>query len=446
MRTIIVVAGVFFFTLLVGYFTLIEKVSSSYTKARSNVEESPTRQPRLRLAQTKASKADGQIAEKIMELEFVEMTDQLARLQAENIEMENQLAALKFENAEVTAQLKRVKADHTEVSAHLAGLTSEHTQVTEQLIAFRTDATTSLHSASITHSIAQDSYRPGLIILGMHRSGTSLVAGLINRMGLSTGGPLLPPVKGDNELGYFERIDVYKQNDQLMRRQNILFSSGMYKYDNLKALQHIFSNPKQVFADGKRSLAFLNNQTNYPWLLKDPRLCVTFRTWLPLLNFVPAILFTYRHPMDVAKSFLTRDEHWPIEKSLRLWYVYNRRAVEQSNDMCRIITSNSAVMNQPHIEMDRIFEEMHQCGVPVPQKLPRETIDEFVKPSLQHGKFGSRDDLCNDTAILELPKTWKSSNPNKHRELFREVMRVFCAFDDRSAFKSGFVWDYTIQD
>ena len=36
-------------------------------------------------------------------------------------------------------------------------------------------------------------YRPGVIVLGMHRSGTSILGGLINKMGLKTGGPLIAP-------------------------------------------------------------------------------------------------------------------------------------------------------------------------------------------------------------------------------------------------------------
>ena len=41
----------------------------------------------------------------------------------------------------------------------------------------------------------------------MHRSGTSVLGGLINKMGLKTGGPLIAPAE-DNEKGFFERIDV----------------------------------------------------------------------------------------------------------------------------------------------------------------------------------------------------------------------------------------------
>jgi hypothetical protein len=43
--------------------------------------------------------------------------------------------------------------------------------------------------------------------VGMHRSGTSVLGGLINKMGLKTGGPLIAPAE-DNEKGFFERIDV----------------------------------------------------------------------------------------------------------------------------------------------------------------------------------------------------------------------------------------------
>ena len=56
----------------------------------------------------------------------------------------------------------------------------------------------------------------GLIVLGMHRSGTSVLGGLINKMGLKTGGPLIKPGE-DNSKGFFERIDVVLQNDYLMK-------------------------------------------------------------------------------------------------------------------------------------------------------------------------------------------------------------------------------------
>ena len=148
------------------------------------------------------------------------------------------------------------------------------------------------------------SIRPGVIVLGMHRSGTSILGGLVNKMGFETGGPLIRPAE-DNEKGFFERIDVVLENDELMSKQGVQYGWKTHMFERKLAVQHIMSN-QVPFVEGKRGLEFLNNPSNYPWMLKDPRLCITLRAWLPLLNFYPAILFSYRHPMDVALSLHTR--------------------------------------------------------------------------------------------------------------------------------------------
>jgi hypothetical protein len=264
-------------------------------------------------------------------------------------------------------------------------------------------------------------------------------------MGLQAGSPLIQAAE-DNAKGFFERIDVVLQNDYLMKKQGIDYADRMYKYDNLKALKDILTDDGSLFKEGKRGLAFLNNPANYPWMLKDPRLCVTFRTWLPLLNFIPAVLFTYRHPMDVALSFLHRYEHFQIGKSLRMWYVYNKRAIVQSHDLCRVTTSHRAVMAQPLVEMDRIYNEIRACGVMAPHQLTKAEVEDFVDPKLQHGKSALKDTSCDqDTSTLALPSVWPSQDKN-HIPLYREVMRVFCALEDGSAFKADFKWDETIQD
>ena len=287
-------------------------------------------------------------------------------------------------------------------------------------------------------------YRPGLIILGMHRSGTSIIGGLINKMGLKTGGPLIQAAE-DNAKGFFERIDVVLQNDIIMRKQRIDYSLNMYKYDTMQGLKDILTE-SIVFKEGKRGLAFLNDPASYPWMLKDPRLCVTFRTWLPLLNFIPAILFTYRHPMDVALSFLHRYEHFPIGKSLKMWYVYNRRAIVQSHDLCRVTTSHRAVMAQPLQEMQRLYTEIKACGVEVSHELTKAEVEDFVDPKLQHGRSALKDTSCElDHSTLTPPAIWEHPEP-QNIPLYREVMRVFCAMEDGSAFKPDFHWDETIKD
>ena len=53
----------------------------------------------------------------------------------------------------------------------------------------------------------------GLIVTGMHRSGTSAVASIVDRMGLGCGVRPLP-TNEFNRRGYFEDLDICELNDR----------------------------------------------------------------------------------------------------------------------------------------------------------------------------------------------------------------------------------------
>lgn len=289
--------------------------------------------------------------------------------------------------------------------------------------------------------------RPGVIILGMHRSGTSVIGGLANKMGLNTGGPLIAPAE-DNKKGFFERIDVVLQNDELMKQQNVHYAWHTAKYDALKGLQDVLLHRSEIFREGERGLNFLNNAANYPWMLKDPRLCITLRTWLPLLNFIPAVLFTYRHPFDVALSMHKRTtENFKISKVLKMWYVYNKRGIEQSNDLCRVVSTHRLMMTQPNVELKRIYDELHECGVDVPHEVAEEDVLSFIDIKLQHGKTTLVDTSCGgDLSSLTPPvESWPTEDA-QHLALYRECMRAYCAMEDGTAFTAHFQWDQSIID
>jgi hypothetical protein len=287
----------------------------------------------------------------------------------------------------------------------------------------------------------------GVIILGMHRSGTSIIGGLMSEMGLKTGGPLIAPAI-DNEKGFFERIDVVLQNDVFMKHQQIWYASNVEKYDHLQGLKLVFENDGIEFArEGKKALNFLNNPLNYPYMLKDPRLCITLRTWLPLLTSLPAILFTYRHPLDVALSLSKREqEHFHIVRGLKLWYIYNRRAIEQSNDLCRVVASHKSIMTDPVAQLDRIYTELREeCGVNVPNKVSETIIKSFIDIRLQHGNTGVIDSSCTENfSTLMPPTTWPTTD-EKELSVYREAMRVFCGMQSGDAFAPTFLWDKTMR-
>jgi hypothetical protein len=293
------------------------------------------------------------------------------------------------------------------------------------------------------------SHRPGVIVLGMHRSGTSILGGLLTKLGLKTGGNLIHPAE-DNEKGFFERVDVVLQNDKFMSYQDCHYGGHTWQYDAGKGLKSYYleANNPSFFSEGKKSLAFYNSPASYPWMMKDPRLCITFRTWLPLLNFIPSVLFTYRHPMDVAKSLNTRYEKYKFARGLKLWYVYNKRAIQQSTDLCRVVTSHHKIMTDPNGELKKIRQALIACGVAVPHDATVGEVAEFIDIKLQHGKSTLRDHTCegDELSTLEPPKEmWPTTDP-QHVKLYREVMRVYCAMEDGSAYSAQFPWDDDIKD
>lgn len=273
----------------------------------------------------------------------------------------------------------------------------------------------------------------------------------MNKMGLNTGGPLIQ-AGTDNVKGFFERIDVVLQNDYIMRDQNVHYSYNTHKYDAGKGLVSVLNADKKFFNEGKRALAFLNNPDNYPWMLKDPRLCITVRTWLPLLNFIPAVVFTYRHPLDVALSMHNREtEHFPIGRAMKLWYIYNKRAIQQSSDLCRVVTSHRLVMSQAQVELDRVYSELReQCGVQVPHAVSHEDVVTFVDPKLQHGKTTLMDNSCEGgpevlDAALPPSASWDTKEAN-HIKLYRSSLRLYCAMEDFSAFEPSFQFDESVKN
>lgn len=296
--------------------------------------------------------------------------------------------------------------------------------------------------------------RTGFIVLGMHRSGTSMLSGLlVNGMGYETGGPMMGSAF-DNEKGFFERIDVVQQNDLFMIAQKVWWPINVRNYDPERALQDKDSG-KVVFEKGEKALKFFNDPDNAPWLQKDPRMCITLKTWLPLLNNEPAVLFTYRHPLQVARSLTKREKSIRTDHAFRIYIVYNMRAIQNSAGLCRVLTNNDAVLSDPLTEVHRIADELTtKCGVPgPPRKLTQEDVDKFVDPSLQHNtkkKSSTKkhytvvQDFGNDCVAHEYITYYEEeSDPdgyNRERGLYITAMQIYCDLESGEAFKEDYEW------
>jgi len=296
--------------------------------------------------------------------------------------------------------------------------------------------------------------RPGFIVLGMHRSGTSMLSGLlVEGFGYETGGPLIMP-NFDNEKGFYERIDVVLQNDAFFQAQGMGWSYNVLNYDSEKALRDKLQGMIN-FDEGKRALQFLNNHhKTLPYLQKDPRMCIALPTWLKLLDDEPAVVFTYRHPLEVAMSLKKRESSITLEHGLRLWIVYNMRAIQNSARLCRVFSTNEAVMKDPAREVQRIKNQLTDiCNVIPPPKslMPQEVVDSFIDPNLQHNSKERRNeektssilkDFGDGCIAKEFDSEYEKGSDNYEAEtqIFLMAMQIFCDFENGKAYEADYEW------
>ena len=134
-----------------------------------------------------------------------------------------------------------------------------------------------------------------LVIAGMHRSGTSLLANWLQQCGLNIGEELVPAGVG-NPLGHFEDTEflnfhqaVLKENhlETLVTNQEIDISEAQYQ--------------TAVGIAAKRSAL-------PQWGWKDPRTCLFMGLWKDVIPEA-AVLCIFRHPAEVVDSFRRRALH-----------------------------------------------------------------------------------------------------------------------------------------
>jgi hypothetical protein len=166
------------------------------------------------------------------------------------------------------------------------------------------------------------------------------------------------------------------------------------------------------------------------------------------------VVFTYRNPLEVAMSLEKRERDFKLAHGLRLWIIYNMRALQNSNDLCRVMSSNDAVLADPLNEVQRIADELtNKCHMPPgPSRISQDQVDKFIDPELQHNKKQLALEQDKDARILEVHgenckvkdyvSKCKEGSEEKNREmvLYKMAMKMFCDFESGDAYKSDYEW------
>lgn len=146
-----------------------------------------------------------------------------------------------------------------------------------------------------------------VIVGGMHRSGTSAMAGVLHDNGIIMGEhenkDFYPPPMRENPKGFYENVRFRRLNDAMLKQHNY----------SVKSFDPIV--PRGIVADIQQRSAMRKLITHYlrydHWGWKDPRTSLTINSWLSVLAEMRLIKEVFiinmlRAPIDVADSMKVR--------------------------------------------------------------------------------------------------------------------------------------------
>ncbi|MEK6238918.1 MAG: hypothetical protein N2C14_29740, partial [Planctomycetales bacterium] len=157
-----------------------------------------------------------------------------------------------------------------------------------------------------------------IVVLGMHRSGTSCLTHALHKAGLFLGSRLLNQTCVDNLDGHWEPFEAIELNDEILQAAGASWDNVPDELDARLTADHVRERVSQ----------FVQQLRGQPIAgFKDPRTVLTYPAWKPFLG-PHRIVACFRDPQAVARSLLRRRRsNWSLEKGVALWKDYNRRLI-----------------------------------------------------------------------------------------------------------------------
>jgi hypothetical protein len=217
-----------------------------------------------------------------------------------------------------------------------------------------------------------------VVILGMHRSGTSLVTRLVSLMGLA-----LPHDEDlfvgqrPNPRGHWESKSLVAFNNSLLEERDATWfcPPSLSAGDVSQMLDRHASDALAKFHSA---------YTEQPWVWKDPRTCVLLPFWSAVLGARAAYVLVVRHPLEVSDSLARRNGYSP-EVSLALWERYTREAMLGAAGRPMLVCTYDRVLADPMGWCEGLVAFLGELGAPI-DVVDRTLAGAFTMDGLRHSR------------------------------------------------------------
>ena len=228
--------------------------------------------------------------------------------------------------------------------------------------------------------------RAAILVLGMHRSGTSALTWLLGRLGAALPSDAID-ANGDNARGYWESQALVKADDQLLR----VVRSSWFDPRPLDV--------SRLSADGLRSRkSRIREAIESAWgdalmlAIKDPRQCrcvPVIADVLEEMRIEPRAVLMLRNPAEIARSLASRDGTTPAYAHL-LWLRHMIDAERATRGMMRAVVDYDGMLDDWRGTVARIAPLAGRAGWQ-PDEAGAAEIGAFIDPSLRHHQATAAD-------------------------------------------------------
>jgi hypothetical protein len=197
-----------------------------------------------------------------------------------------------------------------------------------------------------------------VVVLGMHRSGTSATMNVLNALGVPLSDDLMPPTQF-NEKGYFESQTIARIHDDILKSFGQTWSSSSIT----TPLPPQWWKQPAVAAMKQQLIAYVDAQFEKAgaiWGFKDPRTARMLPLWNEIvadMGLDPKFVLVSRHPRDCAQSLFARERVNSIHAEL-LWLEHNADAIAYTNGKIDAIVEYSRWFAEPVAQAQYLIEKL----------------------------------------------------------------------------------------
>lgn len=224
-----------------------------------------------------------------------------------------------------------------------------------------------------------------IVVLGIHRSGTSALTKGLETMGVSLGNALIPP-NLFNEKGYWEDLDFHSLNLEML---------GSFE-DRIRRIlplteEEVTALCQKGYLARASQLLLEKLPTSQPLGIKDPRFSILLPFWKKVFNECDvraSFIIALRNPLSVA-ACQEQFNNQHREKSFWIWISYLLSCLLNSEHDERVLVDYDELLKNPTLQIHRIARTLQ---LDIHPELLQSYSHDFIDASLRHF-YGEKEEL-----------------------------------------------------